>query len=268
MILAPASHGIVDVPNDIANLIVGSEQALALFLDLDGTLVEIAPTPDVVVVPSELPAILRQAETALGGALAIVTGRPLDDIDRLLAPTVVASVAGIHGGEIRIAPGAVKRVPAPAWMPQLRTRVFEAMSHIPGVLIEDKGASIAVHFRQTPERAAEVHKGLLEVVALQADRFRVLPGKMVFEVMPRAFRKDAAVAMFMEHPPFHGRRPIFIGDDRSDDDAIAEVVRRGGVGLRVGNGAEDGSDFDGPEEVRRWLSELPSQIERVFSPAR
>jgi trehalose 6-phosphate phosphatase len=206
MLLGVTADRIADVPLDLEKFTAESENSLALFLDLDGTLIDIAPTPDVVVVPSDLAGILRNAEEALGGALAIVTGRPLDDIDRLLAPMVLPSAAGIHGGEIRIAPGGIERVPAPASMPQLRARVFESMSRIGGVLIEDKGASVAVHFRQVPDRAADVHRGLLDVVALQADRYRVLPGKMVFEIMPRAFRKDAAVSKFMERAPFRGRR--------------------------------------------------------------
>src|SRR5690349_1019700 len=119
--MGAATDRIVGVPGDIRKITAGLEREMALFLDVDGTLVDIAPTPDVVVVPSGLPAILRGVENALGGALAIVSGRPLEDIDRLLAPMIAATAAGIHGGEIRVA-GKVERVPAPAFMPQLRSR--------------------------------------------------------------------------------------------------------------------------------------------------
>lgn len=264
MISASEHKGIVDVPGDFKRLIAGSETAIALFLDLDGTLIDIAETPDVVIVPEELPGLLDRASRALGGALAIVSGRPLDDIDRLTAP-VRLPAAGIHGGEIRYAAQDVARVPAPAAMGPLRTRIFEKMTAIPGVLIEDKGVSIAVHFRQAARQAQAVHEGLLDVIALQADRFRVLPGKMVFEVMPRVFRKDVAITAFMDRAPFRGRVPVFVGDDRSDDDAIAEAVRRGGFGLRVGAGVDDGMDFPGPAAVRRWIAELPALIAHDIS---
>src|SRR5262245_12066292 len=137
--------GIADVQGDIQKYLPGSAGSLALFLDLDDTLIDIAPTPDAVLIPSELAAILNNIQKTLGKAMAIVSGQPLDDIDRLLAPIVVNATAEIHSGEIRMPLGEVKRVPAPAYMPQLRTRVFDHMARIPGILIEDKETSIAVH---------------------------------------------------------------------------------------------------------------------------
>jgi trehalose 6-phosphate phosphatase len=234
---------------------------IALFVDLDGTLIDVAPSPDTVVVPPDLAPTLLGVERALGGAFAVVSGRRLDAIDRLLAP--FSAAAGLHGGEVRLPGGALERAPVPPAMELVRARVAARFAHIAGVLVEDKGLSVAVHFRRAPAQASGVHEALLELVTPYSDRLRVLPGKMVFEVMPRGFRKDAAIATLMARRPFQGRRPIFIGDDRGDEEAIAEAMRRGGVGWRVGEGGTGrGFDFDEPLAVRQWLAGLVARAAR------
>jgi trehalose 6-phosphate phosphatase len=218
----------------------------ALLLDLDGTLLDIAQAPDKVVVPPGLRGILHALRPLLGDALAVVTGRPVETIDALLGDAPFA-VAGEHGGAIRHAPGqALERpdLPAPpeAW---LAAAGQVAAAH-PRVLLERKARGFAMHFRAVPAAGPALREALDALLTGSAD-FEVLSGQMMWEVRPRGVDKGTAVARLMAHAPFLGRLPVFIGDDVTDEDGIAEALALGGVGLRVPE------SFDDAAGVRVWL---------------
>lgn len=220
----------------------------ALFLDLDGTLLDIAPRPDAVVVPPGLVESLRGVASRLGGAAAIVSGRPVRDVDRFLAPLAMPGGFG-HGTEIRLPGGrtapseAARTVPA-EWLDTLRAEA----SAWPGVLVEPKPHGVALHFRLAPERQAEV-RALMERCAAACDGFVLLPAHMAFELRPSGANKALPVDVLMRHPPFGGRRPVFVGDDVTDEDGMKAARRLGGFGLHVGRDFRGGS-----AEVRAWLA--------------
>jgi trehalose 6-phosphate phosphatase len=220
----------------------------ALFLDIDGTLIDLAATPDAVVVPDGLPALLRRLQAGLGGALAILSGRKLADIDRLLGPGLPC--AAEHGVLIRQQEGglAVPAVQRPAqyehWQ-RVFNRYAEAM---PGILVEEKEFSLVLHYRRAPEHEAEL-RVLAERLVGESDDAVLLPAHCAFELKPRGGNKGDALAGFMDHAPFAGRLPVFIGDDTTDEPAIAKAKALGGMGLHVQH------DFGGQTQaVRDWLA--------------
>ena len=220
---------------------------MALLLDLDGTLIDFAPTPDAVVVPQGLVAAMMTLRARLGGALAIVTGRPVEQIDALL-PGVAFAVAGEHGGAIRHAPGgAIERGvhdPVPAeWLDMAEAR----LSALPGTLMERKAHGVALHFRRAPD-AGVVLRGLAESLLARLPGHVLLAGNMVWEVRPRGIDKGGALRAIMARVPFAGRVPVFVGDDVTDEDAIAAAQAAGGIGLRVADA------FGTPQGVRDWLA--------------
>jgi trehalose 6-phosphate phosphatase len=224
-------------------------QDMALFLDLDGTLVEIAATPKAVVVPDDLVADLSAASKALGGALAIVSGRDLAEVDRLLAPLCLPA-AGEHGAVIRLPNG--KRDDVEAKVPDdWLAALFQLQQARPGVMIERKAHSVVAHFRNVPLEEELVRRTATEIVARDPEHFEILHGKMVIEILPRNVSKGHAVQRFMRFAPFRGRIPVFVGDDVTDEDGFEAAVEFGGVGLHVAE------SFGGqPQEVRRWLKRL------------
>jgi trehalose 6-phosphate phosphatase len=218
----------------------------ALLLDLDGTLLDIAPAPDKVIVPSGLLRTLRVLRPLLGDALAVITGRPVETIDALLGDAPFA-VAGEHGGAIRHAPGSVLErpdLPAPTevWLAAAERM---AGAH-PGALLERKARGFAMHFRAVPAAGPELQSSLAAMLAGSAD-FELLAGQMMWEVRPRGVDKGTAVARLMARAPFLGRLPVFVGDDVTDEDGIAEALALGGVGLRVPD------TFGDAAGVRAWL---------------
>jgi len=220
----------------------------ALLLDLDGTLLDIAPTPDEVVVPDDLPGTLLALRRALGDALAVVTGRTLGQVDALL-PGVPYAVAGEHGATVRAAPAApVQRPPLPS-LPEGWADAAEDFSRAhPGVIVEQKERGFAVHYRAVPQLGAALHAALAALVATDVVRFVLLEAKMAWEVRPRGADKGTAVTALMQLSPFAGRLPLFIGDDVTDEDGIRAARAAGGVGLRV---PERFGDAAG---VRAWLA--------------
>ncbi len=229
--------------------------SLALFLDFDGTLVEIAPRPDAVQVDPDLVPILERLRERLGGALAIVTGRPVAVIDDFLKPARF-DVAGLHGVERRTAGaltgGRAEDHPAlRAEVQRLRTRVAD----LDAVLIEDKGASVAVHWRlAAPEDAARAEAIVKEAAAALGTEYRLQLGKAVGEIVPASATKGHAIRAFMEAAPSAGRRAIFLGDDRTDEIAFASVNANGGVSVRVGESETIATRrLPDPEAVRALL---------------
>ncbi len=234
----------------------------ALFLDIDGTILDIAPTPEAVTVPADLPSTLQEAANALGGALALVSGRAVPWIDRVFAPLRLPT-AGQHGAELRLAAGApVRAVAAPDDLNPIRRRIESTIKDWSGVVLEPKSFGIGVHFRQSPERASEV-RGLLEEIAADAGgRYELLPGKMLIELKPAGPTKGRVVAAFMATVPFAGRVPVFIGDDRTDEDGFREVLARGGYAVQVGPGLSTvASSFaTNPAALRSWLKHFPTAV--------
>ncbi len=208
-------------------------EAWALFLDVDGTLVPIARTPHEVRVADHLPGLLGRLRQSLGGALALVSGRSLLDIDALFAPLALPA-AGLHGQERRRADG--RLVPAgPVDMAALddvrRVAIDYASTHA-GVLVEDKGLSVALHYRLAPELGPLV-RALAQQIALQHPSLRLIDGRKVVEFVTRGSDKGGAITAFMTEAPFHGRRPVFAGDDVTDEDGFAAVNSAGGLSIKV-----------------------------------
>ena len=224
----------------------------ALLLDLDGTLLDIAATPDAVRVPPDLPDTLIRLRTALDGALAIVTGRPPEQVDALL-PGVAHAVAGEHGGALRYGPGAdVARAAVPPLHAAWRDAAAALAAAHPGALLEHKPHGFALHYRQAPEAGAALERGLRALLD-GADGHVLLRAHMAFEVKPRGADKGKAVAALMARPPFAGRVPVYIGDDVTDEDGIRAAEAAGGIGLRVADSFGDAAG------VRAWLARLAAE---------
>ncbi len=220
----------------------------ALFLDLDGTLLEIAATPDQVVTPPGLPVLLTNLHALLGGALAIVTGRSLRVTDRLLAP-FAAAAAGEHGASLRHHDGTRQDMPIGVPVPEAwHAALKDAAARWSGVLIEPKPHGVAVHYRLAPERGDAVWRLVRALVPEDHPSFRLIPAREAVEIGPRATSKGLAVERLMAQAPFRGRRPIFVGDDFTDEAGMDAARQFGGEGLRVAE--VFGGD---PAAVRAWL---------------
>ena len=232
------------------------DRKAALFLDFDGTLVEIAATPEQVMVPPGLPDLLAQLYRQLGGALAIVSGRPLAQTDKLLRP-FAASGAGEHGVAVRYDDGTLEEMPIGIAVPQnWRTALESAAERWPGVRVEEKPHGVTVHYRLAPERGNEVWRTVRALVPPDHPWFRLLPAREAVEVSLRSVSKGHAVERLMAHHPFHGRRPIFVGDDITDEAGMSMARRFGGVGLRVSE--VFGGD---PAQVRAWLMQMAERLD-------
>ena len=221
----------------------------ALLLDLDGTLIDIAPTPDAVVVPPDLPATLHRMRARLDDALAGVSGRPIAEVEALLGDAPYA-VAGEHGAAIRHAPGApIER----AVLPELPMDWLEQAERIaaarPGVLLEQKAHGIVLHYRRVPSQGSALEQAMRRMLDEHHDRFELMPGSMTWELRPRGVSKATAVTGLMERAPFAGRVPVYIGDDVTDEDGIYAARAMGGMGWRVVE------IFRDPAGVRAWLEE-------------
>jgi trehalose 6-phosphate phosphatase len=222
----------------------------AYFLDLDGTLIDIAPAPDLVVVPPGLTDALHGLRRRCGDAMAVVTGRPIAQVEQLLGDAPFA-VAGEHGAALRRSPGAqvaMLRLPAvpPAWVQA--AKALAAAN--PGVAYEPKAHGFVLHYRGAPACGETLRTAIEAMLRDGVGDFVVLAAKMAWEIRPRGVDKGAAVRALMREPPFGGRSPVFIGDDVTDEDGIEAAVAVGGHGLRVG------TDFIDAGAVRAWLAEL------------
>ena len=234
----------------------------ALFLDVDGTLIEIATAPDRVRVDPAVVPILAALSEALGGALALVSGRPVDQLDALFAPLKLPT-AGLHGAELRTAGAPLRRHDSTAGGLDLIRRDLAAFAgQNDGILLEDKGIALALHFRQAPDLARAAERAVETVMAAHGEGLQLLRGKMVFEIKPAAVDKGRVVDTFMNEPTFAGRRPVFIGDDVTDEDGFAAVNRRDGHSIRVGDGAETAAKcrVDSVDGLLAWLFAMPAAL--------
>jgi trehalose 6-phosphate phosphatase len=238
-------------------------RASAILLDVDGTIVDIAPTPDAVVVPSSLRAALARLVEHTDGAVALVSGRALADLDRLFAPLRLAAV-GVHGAELRPLGGTPRAVRSPPRLDDALRRRLAALAG-GGVVLEDKGYSIALHYRAAPERAAQVRAAVDAICAEpRPAQLEILPGKAVVEIKPAGFSKATGVRALMTHPPFAGRRPIFIGDDTTDESVFAIMPDLAGTAFVVGREVDGvAGSFATPAGVRAWLDRIARVGESV-----
>jgi trehalose 6-phosphate phosphatase len=210
------------------------DEPLALFLDVDGTLLELAATPDRVRVPSSLRNTLQITFERERGAVALLSGRSLHDLDTLFSPCVFPA-SGKHGLEVRMPSGKVIRPPFdPSALDRAREWLRLLQKENRGLLLEDKGVALAMHCRLAPKLAAEVEMVLNEMSMELGEEFVVRPGKCVFELMPRGFDERTAIQLLMKEPEFVGRTPVFVGDDPTDEVGFQAVNEMGGHSIRVG----------------------------------
>ena len=208
----------------------------AFFLDVDGTLIDIADTPEAVHVDAALLALIARLHRASGGAVALVSGRALSfmqrRLDRLRLP-----LAGQHGLERRDAKGRmhVRRAP-PGAKRAIKRALTPILARHPGLLLEDKGLTLALHYRLAPQLAAYAHRLMRQLAAAAGAGLELQRGKRVAEIKPRGIDKGAAITAFLAEPPFKGRRPVFIGDDLNDEHGFAAVNRLHGISIKVGSG--------------------------------
>ncbi|MDB5601400.1 MAG: otsB [Xanthobacteraceae bacterium] len=228
----------------------------ALLFDIDGTLLDIAPRPHEVHVPKSLCETLHRLRQLTGGALAMVSGRPIKDIDALFAPLHLSAVGG-HGAEVRAwSVDDMREWTTTHFDDHLRRRLRALAGD--GVLVEDKGYSVAVHYRLAPEREPLIRAAVEAVKSLVPDgAAEILGGKAMIELKKTGFDKGTGVRSLMAHPPFAGRRPIFIGDDITDEFAVAVVPEFSGKAFSVGRDMPGATRmFDTPADVRIWLNRL------------
>lgn len=224
----------------------------ALFLDFDGTLVDIAPSPDAIVLKPGLLSTLAGVSRRLHGALAIVSGRPLAQIDHFTSPRTFPA-AGLHGLERRNATGGLdRRSTQRPEIEALRAPVADSIAKWPGVLLEDKGLTLAVHYRAAPHYAEPCKDMLQSLMRRYGQELQLLSGHMVYEIKPSGVHKGAAIEAFMGERPFCGRRPVFVGDDVTDEDGFESVNRMDGLSIRVGETA-------GPTKAR-WIADSVGAI--------
>lgn len=228
----------------------------AFLFDVDGTLIDIGPSPFEVEVPASLRVSLERLLQRAGGAVALVSGRPIRDLDTLFQPLRLPAVGG-HGAETRLHEGeAARRV---ADLPQsLRDYLAAAAAPDPRLAVEDKGYSVALHFRKAPEHERHLMSHVEKALAIYPDeRLEMLPGKAMIEVKRPGISKGAAVRAMMTKPPFAGRRPVFVGDDVTDESVFAVMPELGGTSFSVGRSfAGVPHVFAAPAEVRRALARL------------
>ncbi len=242
----------------------------ALFLDFDGSIVDIAPTPESIDVPETLPPLLAALREALGDAVAIVTGRPIEQIDGFLG-AVVPAVAGLHGFERRTADGAIVRPTLPPHCPRnVRVSLREFAARHRGVLVEDKKFAVALHYRLNPSLTDACRDAVNAALAGETEDWQVVEGKFALDIKPRAFTKGTAIEAFMREAPFRGRTPVFCGDDVTDEDGFAIVNARDGVSIRIGRAGKGSATraaarVDTVEELLGWLTRIAGAAEASTS---
>ena len=233
--------------------------AWCLFLDVDGTLLELADHPGAVFVDPKLRNLLTRLRAAAHGAVALVSGRTIADLDRLFDdPTL--TLAGLHGcerrdarGELHVAPVALEQ------LAEVREGLQRLVARHEGLFLEDKGAGLALHFLRARDLEHELRAEVALLAAPLVPKFAVLDGHAVIEVKPAAHTKDSAVSAFMEEAPFRGRQPIFIGDDQTDYGGFAAVRRFAGLAIAVGPRVKSEWWLPGPAAVREWLGQLADE---------
>ncbi|WP_208642944.1 trehalose-phosphatase [Rahnella woolbedingensis] len=231
-------------------------QQTAFFFDVDGTLAEIRDEPDAVTIPPEVRQHLQTLFAASSGALALISGRPVEQLDQLVAPLILPA-AGVHGAEMRDGAGEFHRVTLPAQMAKDVEQTLEAgMSALPGTLLEIKGMAFALHYRQAMQHQQHVLE-LAESVVATYPELVLQPGKCVIEIKPRGKDKGVAIYDFMQQPPFAGRLPVFVGDDLTDEKGFEVVNAMKGISVKVGEGSSLAQyRVKHVSDVHQWIKRL------------
>jgi trehalose 6-phosphate phosphatase len=206
----------------------------ALFLDFDGSLVDLAPLPEAVIVPSGLVATMDAINTYLGGALALISGRPIEQIDAFLHPLKLPA-AGVHGAERRAADGTMVFLSTHP-LQRVEEAALSLASRYPALRVENKRGSVALHYRQAPE-LERLCLETMQAAVEESPGLTLLRGKMVAEAKPGGASKGHAIEAFMREAPFAGRTPVFVGDDFTDEVGFSTVQHMHGLGIKVGEGA-------------------------------
>ncbi len=230
-----------------------------LFLDVDGTLLEIVDTPFDTRADEALKSLLQQIAERLGGALALVSGRSIDYLDSLFAPLRLP-IAGLHGVERRTASGVLHgRDVDASRLDAARITLGELVAAHPGTVLEDKGRTVAVHFRMAPQFDLVIGRAVADVAATLGPSYHVQRGDMMLEIKPTGFSKGAAIRDFLRETPFAGRRPVFVGDDLTDVDGFKVVEAHGGTSIGVGARVTGQCQLTGPRAVRAWLEGIAAR---------
>jgi trehalose 6-phosphate phosphatase len=231
----------------------------ALFLDFDGTLVNLAIAPDSVVPSPDLIAMLQRLHVLSNGALAVISGRPLVQLDHYLAPLRLPA-AGVHGLERRDAEGQLIQLPVPD-TGRLAERLAVLVARHPGLMLETKRGALALHYRKVPHLEQACIEAMHHAVSRVAG-FSVLRGKMVVEAKAALADKSSAIAAFMQEAPFAGRRPLFAGDDVADEAGFGWVQTYGGMGIKIGNGSSQAHmHLDNPAALHQWLEQAVQRMQ-------
>jgi trehalose 6-phosphate phosphatase len=252
---------ILDLDMELSEIsLVPDLRKCAILLDIDGTILDLAPSPQQVWVPPDLRRTLARLDSLTDGAVALVSGRPLSDIDLIFSPLELAAIGG-HGAEMRTAVGAAPIARVAPLNTALRRKLASVTELGPGILAEDKGYSLALHYRLAPEKG-EALRAAVEAICtgMTPGSVEILPGKFVIEIKATGVNKANAVADLMTYPPFAGRKPIFIGDDVTDVPVFGTISQFGGLGFSVGRiAAEVDGHFEKPESVRAWLAHVADE---------
>ncbi len=227
----------------------------ALFLDVDGTLLELADHPDAVVVPPELHDLLPRLQSELDGALALVSGRSLAALDQIFGGLAV-DAAGAHGAEWRLAGKSDRLTSDAAAIAAMADDLRSRASNIPGTLIEEKGFSVAFHYRNTTLDEDAARALVTPVLPPGDSNYRLMAGKKVFEIVACHVGKGGAIRHFLSLPPYHGRLPVFAGDDVTDEDGFLAIDELGGHTIHVGEGTRTAARWRVPSvsALRVWLA--------------
>lgn len=231
----------------------------AFFFDVDGTLLDLRERPDEVACPPEVRSLLSELREAANGALALVSGRRIETLDEIFSPLRLPA-AGLHGAERRDARGMLHQLhPDPRALARVRQGAVEVAQSIPGILLEDKGISLALHYRRAPEQGDAVAKRLEALVA-SVPEYGVKRGKMVWELRPAGCDKGRAIEAFLAEAPFADRQPVFVGDDLTDEDGFQVVNQRDGYSIRIGAGETLAAiRVVDRQEILDWLAQCVSR---------
>jgi trehalose 6-phosphate phosphatase len=252
---------ISDLDMELAEIsLVPDLRKCAILLDIDGTILDLAPSPQQVWVPPGLRRTLAQLDDLTGGAVALVSGRSLADIDLIFSPLQLAAIGG-HGAELRVTADADSLLRAGPLSAVLKRKLASVTEIGPGILAENKGYSLAIHYRLAPDKEDEVRTAVEAICAgAPPGTVEILPGKLVVEIKSAGINKADAVCELMSFSPFADRNPIFIGDDTTDEPVFGIISRFGGLGFSVGRVFADANGhFDKPESVRAWLARIAAE---------